>query len=67
MAEPLKWYDANGDNSLWMTALDNARRLATREDHLHQNVQTIILCIDPYAESATGNREYFWRRPHTAP
>jgi hypothetical protein len=31
MAEPLKWYDPNGENSPWMSALYNARRLATRE------------------------------------
>jgi hypothetical protein len=41
--------------------------LATREGCLHQHVQTIVLCIDQYAESATGNREYFWSRPHTTP
>jgi hypothetical protein len=67
MAEPLKWYDPNGENSPWMTALYNARRLATRQGYLHQHVQTIILCIDQYAESATGNREYFWSKPHITP
>jgi hypothetical protein len=67
MAEPLKWYDPNGENLPWMTALYNARRLATREGYLYQHVQTIILCIDQYAESATGNREYFWPKPHITP
>jgi hypothetical protein len=28
------------------------------------NVQPVIVAIDQYAEAATGNREYFWNKPH---
>jgi hypothetical protein len=67
MAEPLKWYDPNGENTPWMTALYTTRKLATREGYCWQHVQTIMLCIDQYAESVTGNREYFWQKPHRTP
>jgi hypothetical protein len=29
-------------------------------------VQAIMSAIDDYAERETGNREYFWNRPHKA-
>jgi hypothetical protein len=29
-------------------------------------VQAIMSAIDDYAERETGNREYFWNRPHSA-
>jgi len=38
MAEPLKWYDPNGENTPWMTALYNTRKLATREGYCWQPV-----------------------------
>lgn len=31
----------------------------------HVLVQAIISAIDDYAERETGNREYFWNRPHS--
>jgi hypothetical protein len=30
----------------------------------YHHVQAIMLAIDQYAESALGNREYFWNKPH---
>jgi len=27
--------------------------------------QAIIVAIDQYAEAATGNREFFWNKPHS--
>jgi len=27
-------------------------------------VRAIVTAIDDYAERGTGNREYFWNRPH---
>jgi hypothetical protein len=32
----------------------------------HVLVQAIISAIDDYAERETGNREYFWNKPHKA-
>jgi len=29
-------------------------------------VQAIMEAIDDYAERETGNREYFWNKPHSA-
>jgi hypothetical protein len=29
-------------------------------------IQAIMSAIDDYAERETGNREYFWNRPHKA-
>jgi hypothetical protein len=63
----LKWYDHNAtDNTPWMTALAEVRIRATREGWCYHHVQAIIVSIDQYAESATGNRDYFLNRPHSA-
>lgn len=67
MAEPLKWYDPNVENSEWMDALAKVRNMGTRQGYLYHHVQAMMLTIDQYAESATGNREYFWNKPHSAP
>jgi hypothetical protein len=65
MSEPLKWYDANAaDNPPWIKALAEVRRLACHEGWRYHHVQAIIVSIDPYAESALGNREYFLNRPY---
>ena len=32
---------------------------------LRQTQQAIWTAIDDYAELETGNREYFWNRPHS--
>jgi len=34
-------------------------------DHHMDRVQAIWKAIDDYAELETGNREYFWNRPHS--
>jgi len=74
-----RWYDPETDPSqfmeaLWrvMEALWRARHLCTRAEHVrakvpgsHILVQAIISAIDDYAERETGNREYFWNRPHS--
>ena len=50
-----------------------ARHLCTRAEHVRAKVpgsfvlvQAIMSAIDDYAERETGNREYFWYRPHSA-
>jgi hypothetical protein len=35
------------------------------EGWCYHHVQAIMLSIDQYAEVATGNREYFWNKPHS--
>jgi hypothetical protein len=66
MREPIKWYDHNDpDNSPWLKALAEVRRLAPREGWCYQHVQAIIVSVDQYAESALGNRDFFLNRPHS--
>jgi hypothetical protein len=47
----------------FLKALEELRRLATREGWRYQHVQAIIVAIDQYAEAATGNREFFLNKP----
>jgi hypothetical protein len=49
------------------------RHLCTRAEHVrmtvpgsHVLVQAIMSAIDDYVERETGNREYFWGKPHKA-
>jgi len=47
-----------------LRALEEVRRLATREGWRYQHVQAIIVAIDQYAEAATGgDREFFLNKP----
>jgi hypothetical protein len=59
MSKPL-WYDPDTDQSQFMAALWKARHLCTRAEHVR------MTAIDDYAERETGNREYFWNKPHKA-
>jgi hypothetical protein len=64
----IKYFSDNSeDHSPFIKALSEARRFAVLEGWCYHQVQAIILAIDQYAEGATGNREYFWRKPHTTP
>ena len=54
------------DLSPFLTALHDVRQRATREGWCYMHVQAIIVAIDQYAEAATGNREYFLNKPHSA-
>ncbi len=47
-------------------ALAEVRRIGAHEGWCYHHVQAILLAIDQYAEAATGNREYFWNKPHSA-
>ena len=67
------WYDPDTDASQFMAALWKVRHLCTRAEHVrmtvpgsHILVQAIMSAIDDYAERETGNREYFWGKPHKA-
>jgi hypothetical protein len=61
-----KWYDANArDTPPFLKALAEVRNIGVHEGWCYHHVQAIIVAIDQYAEAATGNREYFWNRPHS--
>ncbi|KPG02025.1 hypothetical protein IP86_01060 [Rhodopseudomonas sp. AAP120] len=62
--QPNKWFEESDDHSDFVKALAEVRRLGTREGWCYHHVQAILLSIDQYAESALGNREYFWNKPH---
>jgi hypothetical protein len=69
----MHWYDPETDPSQFMAALRKVRHLCTRAEHVRMTVpgsyilvQAIMLAIDDYAERETGNREYFWGKPHKA-
>ena len=66
-AEPKKWFSDSDDHSEFVKALAEVRRLGTREGWCYHHVQAIMLSIDQYAESALGNREFFWNKPHKSP
>ena len=59
----VKWFDDERDPSPFLRALEEVRRMATREGWRYQHVQAIIVAIDQYAEAATGNRDFFLNRP----
>ena len=70
MPEPPR-YDPETDKSQFMAALWKVRHLCTRAEHVrmtvpvsHVLVQAIMSAIDDYAERETGNRKYFWNKPH---
>jgi hypothetical protein len=66
MSDALKWYDANAtDNPPFLDALAEVRRIGVHEGWCYQHVQAIIISIDQYAEAVTGNRQFFWNRPHS--
>jgi hypothetical protein len=65
--EPLRWYDANAaDNPPFLKALAEVRRIGVHEGWCYHHVRAILLSIDQYAEAATGNREFFWNKPHSS-
>jgi len=51
----------------FLMALDTLRREASRQSKFPEHVATIIAMIDQYAESATGDRQYFCDPPHAFP
>jgi hypothetical protein len=65
MREPPKWYSERDDHSPFLKALAEVRRISVHEGWCFHHVQALLVAIDQYAEAATGNREYFWNRPHS--
>lgn len=61
----IRWFDDETEHPRFLVALNEVRRQATREGWCYHHVQAIIVAIDQYAEAATGNREYFWNKPHS--
>nr|WP_141713485.1 hypothetical protein [Bradyrhizobium elkanii] len=58
-----RWFDDERDRSPFLVALNELRHKATREGWCYAHVQAIIVAIDQYAETATGNRDYFLNKP----
>ena len=48
----MRWFDDEKEPSPSLKALEETRRLATREGWRYQHVQAIIVSIDQYAEAA---------------
>jgi hypothetical protein len=63
--EPVKWYCDTTDHPPFIKALAEARRIAVHEGWCYHHVRAILITVDQYAEAATGNREYFWNKPHS--
>jgi hypothetical protein len=62
----MKYFSDSDDHSPFIKALAEVRRIGVHEGWCYHHVQAIIVAIDQYAEAATGNREYFWNKPHSA-
>jgi hypothetical protein len=62
-----KYFSDSNDQSEFIKALAEARRIGVHEGWCYHHVQAIIVAIDMYAEAATGNREFFWNEPHSTP
>jgi hypothetical protein len=65
VVQPTRWFDDEKDHRPFLKALEGVRRQATREGSCYHYVQANMVAIDQYAEAATGNREYFWNKPHS--
>jgi hypothetical protein len=65
VVQPTRWFGDEKDHPPFLRALEGVRRQATREGWCYHHVQAIMVAIDQYAEAATGNREYFWNKPHS--
>jgi hypothetical protein len=56
----MRWFDDESDPTPFLTALEETRRLATREGWHYQHVQAIIVTIDQYAEAPLAIASSFW-------
>jgi hypothetical protein len=65
MRESPKYFSDKEDQPPSLKALAEARRIGVHEDWCYHHVQAIMISIDQYAEAATGNREFFWNKPHS--
>jgi hypothetical protein len=55
----MRWFDDESEPPPFLIALEQTRRLATREGWCYKHVQALIVAIDQYAEAATGDRDFF--------
>ena len=62
---PRKYFHDDPDPPPFIKALAEVRRIGVLEGWCYHHVQAIIVAIDQYAEAATGNREFFWNKPHS--
>jgi hypothetical protein len=53
----MRWFDEEKDPPPFLKALEETRRMATREGWHYQHVRAIIVAINQYAEAAIGNRD----------
>jgi len=60
-----KYFSDTSEHPQFINALAEVRRIGVHEGWCYHHVQA-ILAIDQYAEAVTGNREYFWNKPHSA-
>lgn len=58
------WFSDMQEPTPFIKALDEVRRLSTREGWCYFHVQAIQVAIDQYAEAALGNRQFFFNKPH---
>lgn len=63
---PAGYYSDEPRLSPFLTALNDVREKATCEGWCDRRVHAIIVATDQSAEAATGNREYFLNKPHSA-
>jgi hypothetical protein len=61
----VRYFSDEPEMSPFLKALNDVRNKATREGWCYQHVQAVIVSIDKYAEAATGNRDYFLKKPHS--
>jgi hypothetical protein len=60
-----RYFSDSADHPPFLKALAEVRKIGVHEGWCYHHVQAIMLAIDQYAEAATGNREFFWNRPHS--
>jgi hypothetical protein len=60
-----RYFSDSEEHPPFLKALAEVRKIGVHEGWCYHHVQAIILAIDQYAEAATGNREFFWNRPHS--
>jgi len=63
-----RWDDEGGASSALVTGRSESTPAASEQPVSRESwdrVQAIWKAIDDYAELETGNREYFWNRPHS--
>jgi hypothetical protein len=60
-----RYFSDSEDHPPFLKALAEVQKIGVHEGWCYHHVQAIMLAIDQYAEAATGNREFFWNRPHS--